>query len=57
MNVAEKTLSNDRSTFCMLINLPHDLIEFLIKRGPMQPTRKDLPQGKVRSTIKKTNVD
>ncbi|KAL4152763.1 hypothetical protein QTP88_000596 [Uroleucon formosanum] len=40
------TLSNDPSTFCMLTNLPHDMIEFLIQKGPMQPSRDDLPQSK-----------
>lgn len=30
----------------MLTNLPHDMIEFLIQKGPMQPSRDDLPQSK-----------
>lgn len=42
----ESVLSNDPSTFCELDNLPHDMIEYLIKKGPMQPTKEDLPQGK-----------
>ncbi|KAE9543649.1 hypothetical protein AGLY_002045 [Aphis glycines] len=47
INVADQfTLSNDPSTFCMLTNLPHDMIEFLIQKGPMQPLREDLPQSK-----------
>lgn len=48
INVADQlTLSNDPSTFCMLTNSPHDMIyEFLIQKGPMQPSREDLPQSK-----------
>lgn len=47
INVADQlTLSNDSSTFCMLTNLPHDMIEFLIQKGPMQPSRENLPQSK-----------
>lgn len=34
-------LSNDPSTFCMLPSLPQEMIEFLIKKGPMQPTQSD----------------
>lgn len=38
-------LSNDPSTFCMLPCLSQDIIEFLIKKGPMQSTQSDLPQN------------
>jgi len=34
-------LSNDPSTFCMLPSLPQEIIEFLIKKSPMQPTESD----------------
>lgn len=34
-------LSNDPSTFCMFPSLSQEIIEFLIKKGPMQPTQSD----------------
>jgi len=40
------TLSNDPSTYCMIVNLPPAMIEFLINKGPMQPTKQDLPLNK-----------
>jgi len=30
----------------MLTNLRHDMIEFLIQKGPMQPSREYFPQSK-----------
>ncbi|KAE9522277.1 hypothetical protein AGLY_017320 [Aphis glycines] len=38
-------LSNDPSTFCMLPSLPQEIIEFFIKKGPMQPTQFDWPHN------------
>lgn len=38
-------LSNDPSTFCMLPSLPQEIFEFLIKKGPMQPTQSDWPHN------------
>lgn len=36
-------LSNDPSLFCMMSPLSETMVNFLLKKGPMQPQNEDMP--------------
>jgi len=37
----DEHLSNDPATFCMLENLPSEFVDFLLKKGVLQPNEED----------------